>query len=358
MSGTQQDPSRKLKIGFAGTGNMGQCAHLRNYATLPECEVTAISDIREKTAALVARRHGVRTVYKTAEEMLEKEELDAVVASQYFGHHGILLPRLLKAGIPMFIEKPLSSTVASGEKILEEAAKSRTWIMVGYHKRSDPASMLAKREIEKLKASGELGKLKYIRALMPSGNWVSGGYFDLVNADSLTEPLPCEPPPEDMDKDGFNTYKLFVNFYIHQVNLIRYFLGEDYDVTYADPAGVLLAGRSASGVTCSLEMTPYQTTLDWQESVLICFERGWIKLELPAPLVINTPGKITIFRDPGNGAPPETVIPQLPPVHAMRQQAVNFLAAVRGDMKPMCDAAEALKDLKTARQYIKLWKNI
>ena len=40
----------------------------------------------------------------------------------------------------------------------------------------------------------------------------------------------------------------------------------------------------------------------------------------------------------------------------MRQQAINFIRAVRGEMPPMTGAAEALEDLRVARQYIRLWK--
>ena len=35
----------KPRIGFVGVGGMGQCAHLRNYATLPDCEVVAIAEV-------------------------------------------------------------------------------------------------------------------------------------------------------------------------------------------------------------------------------------------------------------------------------------------------------------------------
>ena len=35
----------------------------------------------------------------------------------------------------------------------------------------------------------------------------------------------------------------FVNYYIHQVNLLRYLLGEPYRVTFADRGGVLLAAK-------------------------------------------------------------------------------------------------------------------
>jgi predicted dehydrogenase len=103
-------------------------------------------------------------------------------------------------------------------------------------------------------------------------------------------------------------------------------------------------------------MSPYQTTIDWQESVLAAFEKGCVKLSLPAPLAANRAGRAEVFTDPGNGATPETRVPQLPWVHAMRQQAMNFIAAIRGERKPPCEAAEALEDLKVAREYIRLWK--
>ena len=121
-----------------------------------------------------------------------------------------------------------------------------------------------------------------------------------------------------------------------------------------DPAGVLLVAESDSGVTGTIEMSPYVTTVDWQESALVAFERGYVKLELPAPLANNRPGRVEILRDPGGGAAPETIVPTLPWVHAMRQQAINFVKVCKGEMKPPCDAAEAVEDLKVARDYIRL----
>jgi hypothetical protein len=61
-----------------------------------------------------------------------------------------------------------------------------------------------------------------------------------------------------------------------------------------------------------------------------------------------------LFSDPGPGARPKTVIRQLPWVDAMRQQAIRFLAAVRGEATPPCEAAEALEDLRAARSYIQM----
>jgi predicted dehydrogenase len=347
----------KVRIGFVGVGGMGQCAHLKNYAVLPDCEIVALAEIRENTGRAVAQRYNIPKVYKNHEDLLAKEKLDGIVASQPFTRHGVLVPELLRAGVPVFTEKPLAGCIQAGEKILAALAKGKAWVMVGYHKRSDPATACAKAEIDRLKATGELGKLKYVRILMPAGDWIAGGFSELINIKEDVKPeLNWDAPASDMSPELFKQYTAFVNYYIHQVNLMRFLLGESYQVTYADPSGVVFAGRSASGAACVIEMSPYCTTIDWQESALVAFEKGYVKLELPAPLAHNRAGRVEIFKDPGKDVAPQTVVPQLPWVHAMKQQAANFVAAVRGERKPPCEAAEALEDLRVAREYIRLWK--
>ncbi|MGD0092238.1 MAG: Gfo/Idh/MocA family oxidoreductase [Planctomycetota bacterium] len=346
----------KLKIGFVGVGGMGQCAHLKNYAALPDCQVVAIAELRAELGRKVAARYAVPRVYKSHEQLLAQEKLDGIVASQPFTRHGSLVPELLKAGVPVFTEKPIAGSIEMGEKIVAAARQYKTWHMVGYHKRSDPATMYARQEIERLKASGEIGKLKYLRILMPAGDWVASGFNDLLKSAEPYPQLAWDPPASDMSKELNDCYIGFVNYYIHQVNLMRYLLGEPYRVTYAEPSGTVLAGQSASGVPCVIEMSPYSTTVDWQESALVAFEKGYIKLELPAPLASNRPGKVEILKDPGKGATPQVIIPQLPWVHAMRQQAANFCRALRGEIQPPCDGAEALEDIRVARAYIRLWK--
>jgi predicted dehydrogenase len=348
----------KLRIGFVGVGNMGQCAHLKHYATLGDCQVVALSELRPRLAERVAARYGIPKVYPEASDMLAHEQLDGLVASQPFNRHGVLLPELYAAGVPVFTEKPLAASVEVGERILEALRQSGTWHMVGYHKRSDVATMYAREEIRRLKESGELGAMRYVRILMPAGDWVANGFCDLVRSDEPMPALAKDPPDGALDDESYRLYVAFVNYYIHQVNLLRYLLGEPYQVTYADRAGVLFVGESQSGITCTLEMSPYRTTVDWQESALVAFERGYVRLGLPAPLVLNRPGEVELLRDPGDGVTPATVRPHLPWVGAMRQQAINFLRAIRGEMAPMCEAAEALEDLRVARQYLRLWKGV
>lgn len=343
----------KVRVGVVGAGQMGQCAHLRSYASLDECEVVALAELRPELARRVAAKYEVPAVYADHREMLESAEVDAIVASQQFQRHGSLLPELLATGLPVFCEKPLAGTIEAGEKIA--AAESGGWLMVGYHKRSDPATMYAKARIEHLKDSGELGAMTYVRILMPAGDWIAGGFFDLIRTNEPPPQGDLDPPAADMDAETFEEYTKFVNYYIHQINLLAHLFGEPYEVTHADPGGILMVARSRSGVCGAIEMSPYRTSVGWQESALVCFERGYVKLELPAPLAINRPGRVEVLSAPG--AEPQTTVPHLPPVHAMRQQAKNFIAAVRGERTPMTTAAEALEDLRVARQYIRLLRD-
>jgi len=248
----------------------------------------------------------------------------------------------------------ISRTAEAGAKLAQAAANAGCIHMVGYHKRSDPATMYAKDIIEQWKASGEMGSLRYVRILMPAGDWVANGFLGMLNARDKGPARIKEPRPSDMNEQTYKQLDAFVNYYIHQVNLMRHLMGEPYKVTYAEKTGVLLAVQGESGTAGVIEMTPYRTTIEWEESALIAFEKGYIVLRLPAPLASNRAGEVEIYKDPGNGVTPERIIPTLPWVHAMRRQAMNFVKVCKGEIAPLCDAAEAVEDLKVAREYIRL----
>jgi len=343
-----------LKIGFVGAGNMGQMAHMRHYANLPDCRVVSLAEPRPELAQKVAARYGIERIYANAIEMLEGEKLDGLVAPQPFDRHGGIITPLYDFGIPILTEKPLASSVQVGEQMIAALEKSKSFHMVGYHKRNDPAVVWAKAEIARLQSTPSIGKLRYVRIAMPPGDWVSGGFDELISSDEIipSDQIISEDAPDGtLNAEEFRQYIAFVNYYIHQVNLLRYLLGENYHVTHADVSGVLLVAQSESGVTGSIEMAAYQTTLGWDESAFIAFEKGYLKIELPAPLS-TVPGKVTAMYD-GDA---RKLIPDLQPEGAMRAQAKNFLRAIKGEIAPPCEAHEALEDLKIAREYFLLWK--
>ena len=147
-----------------------------------DCRVVAIAEIRQDLATKVARRYGVEKVYGSHREMLAQEKLDAVVAPQMFTSHGTLIPDIIRqARIPAFIEKPLARDVQMGQRIIAALEETRTWVMVGYHKRSDPAIEYAKAEIDRVRSSGELGEMRYVRVTSPMGDWSAGMMSETLN---------------------------------------------------------------------------------------------------------------------------------------------------------------------------------
>ncbi len=351
--------SGKVRIAFVGVGSMGQMAHLRNYVSLDECEVVALAEVREKTGALVAQRYGIPRVYRDHNELLAAEKVDGVVASQPFDLHATLLPELYPRLKHVFTEKPLAVTVEAGAALAATAAQSGCTHMVGYHKRCDPATIHARTVIDEWRRSGAMGTLKYVRLSMPSGDWIANGFTGIVNAGDAPTAQPMKremqnawstPEIAGMSAESAKRYVEFVNYYIHQVNLLRHLLGEPYHLTFADKSGVLLAAESDSGVCATVEMTPYRTTVEWEETALVAFEKGYVMIRLPAPLAYNRCGSVEVYADPGDSAPTRTS-PTLPWEHAMRMQARAFLEVCRGG-KPPCGAAEAVKDLEIARDYV------
>ncbi len=336
------------RIGFVGVGNMGQCAHLLNYTDLEGCQVVALAEVRPELAARVAGRYEVARVYADHRQMLAAESLDGIVAAQPFTRHGVLLPELFAAGIPVLSEKPLARSIQAGRRLVETGGQH----VLGYHKRSDPAVLHAVARIAQLRQTDELGPMRYVRILMPGGDWIGGGFTHLVRSLEAAPTLDFDPPAQDMDERTAKAYESLVNFYIHQINLMRHLMGESYHITFADRQGVLLATESDSGIVGAIEMSPYRTTIDWQERILVAFEKGYLEIELPAPLASNRPGRVREYADPGDGSTPVASEPQLPWVGAMRQQATHFVQLLNGQPTCLCTAAEALEDLQVARDAV------
>ena len=346
---------RKIKIGFLGLGYMGQLAHLLHYVQLPDyCEIIALCDTRIKQAEKLASRYDIPHVYADYREFLANDEIEAVVCIQQFENHVNLVPEVLKAGKHLMTEKPLCVFPHNGEKLAQAAKDSGMMHMVGYHKRSDPATEHAKAIVDEWKNSGEMGKMTYIRVSMPPGDYRKDPDEPYFSGEP-PEHVPPEPMPTDMSGEQRDRVIWFVNYYIHQVNMIRHLLGEDYQLTFADKH--LFTGISESGVNCLLEIEPFTTSVDWQEHALVCFEKGWIRIDLTAPLANQLASTVTVYKD-GGLTNSTFSYPVIPSICAMRNQAKNFLLAVAGEKAPPCISEEAVKDLRIAEDYIKMTEQL
>jgi predicted dehydrogenase len=340
-----------VRLGFIGAGFMGQLAHIANYATVPECELVALAEGRSKTAEAVARRYGIQRIYENHREMLEKEDLDGVVAIMGYHLYHAVVPDILEAGVNLATEKPMCVRVETAQKLADVAQEKGLIYQVGYMKRHDPAAKLVRETVLRWRETGECGALNYVRITMPPGNWT----YEIEGPINMGDPAPQyenetpEPMPEWMPGEMKNAYNSFINFYIHQVNLLRYLIGEDYHVEYVDPSSRVMVAISEGGVPCVLEMAPYGLKNRWDEFYKICFDNGKIDLKIPAPMARQRAGEVIIYR----GDKVEFAKPDLPQRWAFREQAIHFVECIREGKPTISPASEAVKDLEVSEEFIR-----
>jgi len=349
--------SKKVRLGFVGCGYMGQLAHISNYAMITDCELVALAEGRQNTAKAVANKYGIANVYSNHKEMLEKADLDGVVAIMWYTLYHRVVPDIINAGLPLATEKPMCVSYETSRQMAEYAEEKGVLYQIGYMKRHDPAAKLARETILKWKESDDCGKMNYIRATMPpSGDWT---YFieDPINLGDAPPTYENETPeqiPEWIPENMRTLYDDFINYYIHQVNLIRYLIGENYTVNYVDPGKKVMVATSDSGATIILEMANYGLQNTWQEFYKICFEKGKIDLQMPAPLARQRAGSVRIYKETGLvSSEPETIEPFIPQKWCFLEQARHFVDCVSNNKPTISPASEAVKDLEISEQFIR-----
>jgi predicted dehydrogenase len=148
----------KLKVGVVGTGGWGK-NHLRIFHDLNVLE--CLCDIDAERAEGWAEKFRCKA-YTDIDKMLDSEKLDAVTVCTPTTTHYAVASKILKRRINTFVEKPMTSTSAEGQKLLEIAKDSRVFLTVGYIERFNPAVADAKEAI-KNKSLGEPLLLEFHR---------------------------------------------------------------------------------------------------------------------------------------------------------------------------------------------------
>jgi predicted dehydrogenase len=154
--------SERLRVGIIGGGAIAQVAHLPVLKKLKTVEVQAICDTDLPKARALADRFGVKDALDDIEDLLRNEELDAVVISSPNHLHEAHVLAALSANLHVLVEKPLTVTTASVQRILKAAEKRDRIVMVGMNHRYRPDVQIVRSFVQ----SGELGRIESVR-----GSW-------------------------------------------------------------------------------------------------------------------------------------------------------------------------------------------
>mgnify|MGYP002725615435 CR=1 FL=1 len=120
-----------IKIGVIGYGYWGPNL-VRNFQQCDATSVTCVCDIHTSVLDRVKASHpGVDGTVWT-EELINRNDVDAVVIATPVSTHFELALDALKAGKHVFVEKPMTQTAAQSEQLIEEAAKRNLILMVDH----------------------------------------------------------------------------------------------------------------------------------------------------------------------------------------------------------------------------------
>jgi predicted dehydrogenase len=130
--------SERLRVGIVGGGAITQVAHLPVLRKLKSIEVAAICDIDLPKARALADRFAVKDAFDDIEDLLRYEALDAVVICSPNHLHESHILAALSANLHVLVEKPLTMTAVSAQRIIKAAEKRDRVVMVGMNHRYRP----------------------------------------------------------------------------------------------------------------------------------------------------------------------------------------------------------------------------
>jgi predicted dehydrogenase len=241
---TVRGSNDRVRLGFIGVGNRGDQL-LDAFLGHSDAEVVAFCDVYAPYLPAAQKKAGGKAeLYHDFRKLLDHKDLDAVVIATPDHWHALQFVAACRAGKDVYVEKPLSLTIAEGRKMVDVAAQTNRVTQVGLNRRSSPKLQEAVRLIRE----GAIGKVSAARS------------FHLRNESPLGIGNPADgEPPDGLDWDfwlgpaprvSFNRnrclYKFrwfwdysggqLTNFGTHYLDVIQWVLGQDA------PRGVFCTG--------------------------------------------------------------------------------------------------------------------
>ncbi|MFC7441264.1 Gfo/Idh/MocA family protein [Laceyella putida] len=161
--------SDKVRIGMIGAGGISQ-AHLQAIQKEERAEAVAIADVFVDGAKQTAEKFNIPRVYENYQEMIEKEELDAVIACVPNFLHAPVTTYSLSKGKHVLSEKPMALNVEEALHMKESADRAGKVLMVAQNNRFRSETQLAKKWV----MEQELGRVYHAKTGWVRRNGIPG----------------------------------------------------------------------------------------------------------------------------------------------------------------------------------------
>ncbi len=129
------------RVAIIGVGSIAKSVHLPLLMG-SECEVVGVMSRSGTTAEAVARQFNIPQVYRSLDEV----DADCAFVLTPKDTHAGIATALLKRRIPVFLEKPIATSLRDAEGVLEAAEQANTLLMIAFNRRYAPVYEALKRE--------------------------------------------------------------------------------------------------------------------------------------------------------------------------------------------------------------------
>lgn len=152
-----------------------------------ECEIVGLCDVDERQLDPTSERVTEFTgdhpkKYRDYRELLDKEKPEIAIIGTPDHWHALQMIAAVKAGAHVYVEKPISHTIAEGRAMVNAAKASGKVVQVGTHRRISPHNVSGREFIQ----SGKAGQIGMVRCFVHYG----GG---------PEKPLPTQEVPKELD---------------------------------------------------------------------------------------------------------------------------------------------------------------
>ncbi|GAB2597531.1 Gfo/Idh/MocA family protein [Pseudactinotalea suaedae] len=148
---------RPLRLGLVGNGNRGVIARTAVEADAA-ATVVAVADPHPRAQARAVERFGADVAVHEDVTGLLEHRLDAAFVTSLDHQHADHAITLLEAGVDVFVDKPMATTVADADRMLRTARESGSRLYVGHNMRHMPVIGLMRQLI----AEGRIGQVKAV----------------------------------------------------------------------------------------------------------------------------------------------------------------------------------------------------
>ena len=338
-------------IGIIGAGRISQLIHITSFIAVGGSNLIAIADHQTERAKRVAKKYVIPKVYGNHTELLQDNDIDAVVAINRRDTAAVVRDALL-AGKHVLSEKPMAYSIEEAASLQSIAAKNDLIYNIGYMKRHDSAVIKAKEILLGQPGDSGLGDLLMARFYNFGGD--KNKAYTYYRSDRSRHEIQSPRPklPSWVTENRASDYDQFMNVYSHDINLCRYLMADDINILSARSQSdkFFVAATNKERVQVYLDLS-YMPFVDWHEGAEFMFEKGKIALTFPSP--VDYDGRVVLNKfalDSGSTVKQETYYSDR---WAFKAQAESFIDNIMNKSPQVCSGESCLADYSLIE---KIWK--